>query len=123
MMKKLSVLLSAVAALMLVAMPMAQAGVDGENIFKKKCSICHKVDKKKFGPALKDMNTDIAVLKATVTNGRKSMPKFSKKLTAEEIDAVVAFVASKNPHAVANPCAANPCAAKNPCAANPCAAK
>jgi len=112
MMKKVTVLLSAVAALMLTAMPLAHASVDGENIFKKKCSMCHKVDKKKMGPALKDMNTDIAVLKETVTNGRKSMPKFGKKLTAEEIDAVVAYVASKNPNAVANPCAANPCAAK-----------
>ncbi len=111
-MKKTSLLLAATAAFILATAPLATAGVDAEKIFKKKCAMCHKVDKKKIGPALKDMNTDLAVLKEAITNGRKSMPKFKKKLTGEEIDAMVAFVASKNPKAAANPCAANPCAAK-----------
>ncbi|MDQ6973033.1 MAG: cytochrome c [Mariprofundaceae bacterium] len=71
----------------------AIAGPDGAKIFKKKCAMCHKIDKKKVGPAVKDMNKDNAVLKATITNGRKMMPKFSKKLDAAEIDAVVAFLA------------------------------
>lgn len=111
-MKKVSVLLAAAAALMVAGAPFAYADVDAEKIFKKKCAMCHKVDKKKMGPALKDMNTDLAVLKETITNGRKSMPKFGKKLSGEEIDAMVAFVASKNPKAAVNPCAVNPCAAK-----------
>jgi len=86
----------------------AIAEVNAEKIFKSKCSMCHKIDKKKVGPAFKDMNTDPAVLKTTITNGRKIMPKFGKKLSGEEIDAMVAFIQSKQP--AANPCANNPCA-------------
>jgi len=72
----------------------AMADVDAAGIFKKKCAMCHAIDKKKTGPALKDMNTDPAVLKAALSEGRKMMPNFSKKLSAEEIDAMVAFVQS-----------------------------
>ncbi len=100
-------LMLALGALALLGVGSAHAGdVDGEKIFKKKCAMCHKVDKKKMGPALKDMNPDVDVLKQTVIQGRKMMPAFGKKLSAEEIDAVVAFIASKNPNAKsANPCA------------------
>jgi len=72
----------------------AIAGPDGAKIFKKKCAMCHAIDKKKVGFAVKDMNKDNAVLKATVTNGRKLMPAFGKKLSAEEIDAVVEYLAA-----------------------------
>jgi len=72
----------------------AIAGPDGAQIFKKKCAMCHAVDKKKTGPAVKDMNKDAAVLKDVVTNGRegKMMKGYSGKLSGEEIDAVVAFL-------------------------------
>jgi len=73
----------------------ATAGVDAEGIFKKKCKMCHAFDKKKMGPAFKDMNKDAKVLKTMITNGRKMMPKFGKKLSGEEIDAMVAFIQSK----------------------------
>jgi len=73
----------------------AIAGVDAEAIYKKKCKMCHKFDKKKMGPAFKDMNKDPEVLKTTITNGRKMMPKWGSKLSAEEIDAMVAFIQSK----------------------------
>lgn len=72
----------------------AIAGPDGAAVFKKKCAMCHAVDKKKVGPAVKDMNKDAAFLKDVVTNGRKVMPAFGAKLEAEEIDAVVAFLVS-----------------------------
>lgn len=65
---------------------------DGAKIFSKKCKICHKIDKKKIGPAVKTMNSDATVLRAVIADGKKSMPKFSKKLSAEEIDAVVAYL-------------------------------
>ncbi|HXH71963.1 MAG TPA: cytochrome c [Mariprofundaceae bacterium] len=77
----------------LAAQP-AMANELGEKIFKSKCSICHAIDKKKVGFAVKDMNADNAVLKDVVTNGRKAMPKFGSKLSAEEIDAVVAYLAA-----------------------------
>ncbi len=65
---------------------------DGAKIFKKKCAMCHKVDRKKVGPAVKAMNQDSEVLRSTIANGRKMMPKYSSKLSAEEIDAVVAYL-------------------------------
>jgi len=92
-MKKIFALMIAAACFGLTSQA-AMAGVDGAKIFKKKCAMCHKIDKKKVGPAVKDMNKDNAVLKAMVINGRKMMPKFGKKLSAEEIDAVVEFLAA-----------------------------
>ncbi len=68
---------------------------DAEAIYKSKCKMCHEFDKKKVGPAFKDMNKDPAVLKATITNGRKMMPKWKGKLSEEEIDAMVKFIQSK----------------------------
>jgi mono/diheme cytochrome c family protein len=73
----------------------AMADVDVDKIFSKKCKMCHSIEKKKTGPAFKDMSTDPAVLKAALTEGRKLMPNFSKKLSGEEIDAMVAFIQSK----------------------------
>ncbi len=105
---KKSYLILAAAACFGLSSQIAIAGIDADKIFSKKCKMCHKIDKKKIGPAFKDMNADPAVLKATITNGRKMMPRFGKKLSGEEIDAMVAFIQSKQP--VANPCAKNPCA-------------
>ncbi|MDQ6961114.1 MAG: cytochrome c [Mariprofundaceae bacterium] len=62
---------------------------DAAATFKKKCSICHKLDKKGMGPAILKMSADTKVLTDTITNGRKSMPTFSKKFNAEEITALV----------------------------------
>jgi len=93
-MKNIYLILAAAACFGLTSQ-IAMAEVNAEHIFKKKCSMCHKIDKKKIGPAFKDMNKDTAALKATITNGRKMMPKFAKKLTGEEIDAMVAFIKSK----------------------------
>ncbi len=85
----------------------AMADVDAVKVYKSKCKMCHKFDKKKVGPAFKDMNTDEAALKAVIKDGRKMMPKFGKKLDEEQIDALVALIKSKQP--AANPCANNPC--------------
>jgi len=98
---KKSYLILAAAACFGLSSQIAIAGVDADKIFSQKCKMCHKIDKKKIGPAFKDMNTDPAVLKATITNGRKMMPRFSRKLSGEEIDAMVAFIQSKQP--AANP--------------------
>ncbi len=106
-MKKTYLILAAAACFGLTSQ-IAMAEVNAEKIYGSKCKMCHKFDKKKVGPAFKDMNKDPAVLKATITDGRKMMPKFGKKLTSEEIDAMVVFIQSKQ--AAANPCANNPCA-------------
>ena len=92
-MNNITKILSAVAVVGLLATPAIASDVpDGAALFKKKCSMCHKMDKKKVGPAVKAMNTDAEVLRSTITDGRKMMPKYSGKLSAEEIDAVVAFL-------------------------------
>jgi len=92
---KKTYLIIAAAACFGLSSQVAMAGVDASKIFSKKCKMCHKIDKKKIGPAFKDMNKDPAVLKATIENGRRMMPKFGKKLSGEEIDAMVAFIKSK----------------------------
>jgi len=74
------------------------AGTDAEHIFKTKCAMCHAMNKKKFGPAFNNMNKDPAILKSTIEKGRKIMPSFSKKLSAEEIDAMVSFIQSSQDH-------------------------
>lgn len=92
-MNTITKILTAVAVAGLLATPaLASDMPDGAKIFKKKCSMCHKIDKKKVGPAVKAMNTDAEVLRSTITDGRKMMPKYSGKLSAEEIDAVVAYL-------------------------------
>jgi mono/diheme cytochrome c family protein len=81
---------------------MANDNMDGKKIFSKKCTTCHSLTKKKFGPAFKDMSSDPEVLLNTITNGRKSMPKFSNKLSSDEIATMVSFIQSQKK---SNPCA------------------
>ncbi|MDX8405231.1 MAG: cytochrome c [Mariprofundus sp.] len=107
---KKTFLLIAAAACFGFTSQVAMAEINVDKIFSKKCKMCHKIDRKKVGPAFNAMNSDPAVLKAAITDGRKMMPKFKRKLSTEEIDGMVAFIQSKQ--AAANPCAANPCAAK-----------
>jgi len=89
--------------IMIIAMTLAvtgfniQAGIaspDAARIFKKKCAMCHALNKKRFGPAFSSMNQDPDVLKSTITNGRKNMPSFAKKMSGEEINAMVSFIQS-----------------------------
>jgi len=40
------------------------------------------------------MTTDAAALKTTIIDGRKMMPTYGKKLSGEQIDALVAFIQS-----------------------------
>jgi len=89
-MKKMFLLMAAVSLLGL-NVSIADAA-DGAKLFSKKCKMCHHVSKKRTGPALKSMVADDAALKATITNGRKMMPKYGKKFDAEQIDALVAYI-------------------------------
>jgi cytochrome c2 len=86
-------ILAALAVIGMMSTPaIASDAPDGAKIFKKKCGMCHKVDKKKVGPAVKAMNQDAEMLRSVIVNGKKMMPKYSGKLSAEEIDAVVAYM-------------------------------
>jgi len=78
-----------------LGVPVAMANPDGPKLFKKKCAMCHAVDKKKLGPSLKNMTRDPVVLKAAITDGRKMMPKFGKKFDDAGIDALVKYIQSK----------------------------
>ena len=71
------------------------ADMPGEGIFQHHCQACHAVDHKKFGPAVKDMSRDTAVLKQFITHGKGMMPNFSNKLSAEQVDQVVAYLQSQ----------------------------
>ncbi|MDQ6952695.1 MAG: cytochrome c [Mariprofundaceae bacterium] len=71
---------------------MASSDINAKKIFSKKCKMCHALDRKKVGPSFKDMNKDEAVLLKTITHGRKMMPKFKKKLSSDEIAAMVSFI-------------------------------
>jgi mono/diheme cytochrome c family protein len=90
-----------VAVAMLVMPAVAQD--DGAAIYKSKCQKCHGVDGmshtfdgKMSGAANltdpKIVQMQDADLVVVVTNGKKHMPAFEKKLTADQIAAVVAYV-------------------------------
>ncbi len=107
-MRKLPLIALAAAIFSLGISGTATAEIDAEALFKKRCKMCHALDRKKVGPAVNGMKTDAEVLKKTIINGRKMMPKYGKKLSGEEIDALVAFIVSNNP-------TANPCTTGQPC--------
>ncbi len=65
---------------------------DGAKLFDKKCKMCHGIEKKKMGPAAKAMNSDSDALRSAITDGQKRMPAFGKKLSADEINALVTFI-------------------------------
>lgn len=72
----------------------AMAEVNATRIFKKKCAMCHSLNRRKLGPAFIHMSTDPNVLKTTIINGRKIMPKFGGKLSVAEIDTMVSYIRS-----------------------------
>jgi len=65
---------------------------EGETLFKKKCSICHAIDKKKLGPAVNAMSNEEGILRQTIIKGRKSMPAYGGKLTGTEINTLVEYL-------------------------------
>lgn len=102
-MKNIAKIFAAIAVIGMLATPaIASDTPDGAKIFSKKCKMCHKINKKKVGPAVKAMNQDSEVLRSVIANGKKMMPKYSGKLSAEEIDAVVAYLKENQG---SNPCA------------------
>ena len=74
---------------------LASDAPDGAKLFNKKCKMCHAMDKKKMGPAVNTMNSDAEALRSAITDGKKRMPKFGHKFSADEIDALVMFIQAK----------------------------
>jgi cytochrome c553 len=97
-MKKTIKILILMAAVSVMAAPVVAAGsIDGAKLFSKKCKMCHALDKKKSGPAVKSMSQDEAQLRNVITNGGKSkmMKAYGKKYSCDQIDALIAYIRSK----------------------------
>ncbi len=92
-MNKTVKMLVAVALMGVFVQPvMASDAPNGESLFNKKCKMCHAVDKKKMGPAVKTMNSDSEALRSAIADGKNRMPKFGGKFSADEIDALVSYI-------------------------------
>jgi cytochrome c6 len=94
---------SLLAACLLLIVPALRAQDDSAKIYKAKCSMCHAADGSGDSPAGKAMKVpDLrseAVQKQTdeqlteiVTNGKKAMPAYKGKLTADEIKGLVSHL-------------------------------
>ncbi|VAW90297.1 hypothetical protein MNBD_GAMMA17-1456 [hydrothermal vent metagenome] len=68
------------------------AELPGEALFKQKCSLCHAIDKKKLGPALKRMSSEAEILREVISTGKGMMPAYEGKLTTAEIDMLVEYL-------------------------------
>ncbi len=68
---------------------------EAQQIFKKKCSLCHAVDRKKLGPAVKTMSQEKSVLSQVITQGKNAMPAFEGKLSSDEIKSMVDYLLSQ----------------------------
>lgn len=79
----------------------ASAGELGLEVFTSRaqppCAVCHSLEAAAatgtIGPSLDELKPDADRIRTAVLNGVGVMPAFGDLLSAEEIDAVVAFVA------------------------------
>lgn len=82
----------------LVAMRPAEApqmASRGQEIFVKNCKRCHGADGTKGFLGAKDLSASRLAddpLQRTILNGRRVMPAFRKKLTAEDLAQVMLYV-------------------------------
>ena len=74
----------------------AANAIDGEALYNDECASCHGDDGGGgLGPSLQDLESsfpDQSEVVAIVTDGSGSMPGFGDDLSAEEIDAIVAYI-------------------------------
>ena len=100
-MKKISILVLA----LLIAAPSAFAGggPDGAALYKSKCALCHGPDGAGQTPMGKNLKlrdlrsadvqkqTDAELVK-WIADGKGKMPAYKSKMSAEEINTLVAFI-------------------------------
>jgi len=76
--------------------PAEEPAVDGSAVFTANCGSCHTLaaagTSGAVGPNLDDAAPDAARVSSIVQSGSGAMPSFSGQLSAEEIEAVAAFV-------------------------------
>ena len=100
-MKKITFLVLA----LLIAAPSAFAGggPDGAALYKSKCAMCHGADGSGQTPMAKTMkmrdlrSADVqkqtdAELAKWIADGKGKMPAYKSKMSADEINALVAFI-------------------------------
>jgi len=78
------------------AVPSDPVLAQGQQIYKANCATCHgQAGGGGLGPKLAGMVAqkypDIADQEAVIANGRSSMPKFSQRLSSDEINAVARY--------------------------------
>jgi mono/diheme cytochrome c family protein len=70
---------------------------DGEQLFTDTCGSCHTLEAAGtsggIGPDLTGTELDAEAVAAIVRDGRGTMPSFGDQLSAEQIDAIAAYVA------------------------------
>jgi cytochrome c6 len=100
-MKKLTLLLAALAVIALASAPAAHAAADGKALYDAKCAMCHGKDgvakamakgSASFDDAKWQSATKVEAVEATITDGKGKMKGFKDKMSAEEIKAVAAYV-------------------------------
>lgn len=86
-----------------LALPLAAQGEElGRKVFTEiaqpSCALCHTLKAASaegtVGPSLDELKPDKARALRAIRNGMGAMPSFADKLTAEQIEAVAAFIAS-----------------------------
>ena len=90
---------SAAAAAAVLALPGGALAADGGQVWTSAgCGNCHTLNvtgsRARVGPNLDELAPTAAEVSAQVRSGGGGMPSFAKKLTAEQIDAVAAFVSA-----------------------------
>ena len=74
------------------------ANAAGKQVFTSNCGGCHTLadagTNGQVGPVLDELKPNKARVQRQVTNGGAKMPSFKDKLSADQIDAVSAYVAS-----------------------------
>ena len=69
--------------------------LNGKEIFKDKCSVCHGDDGKKGASGAKDLSVTqlphVGIVEI-ITNGKNTMAAYKEALTAEQIEAVASYI-------------------------------
>ena len=100
-MKKLALLIAAVAVIALASAPAAQAAADGKALYDAKCAMCHGKDgvAKPMAKGSANLNdakwqeaTKVEAIETVVTDGKGKMKGYKDKMSAEEVQAVATYV-------------------------------
>jgi cytochrome c6 len=100
-MRKLALLLAAIAVIAVAGAPAAQAAADGKALYEAKCAMCHGKDgvakpmakgSSNFNDAKWQAATKVETIETTITDGKNKMKGYKDKMSAEEIKAVAGYV-------------------------------